>query len=48
MFAGRLDAARLSFIERGMTSLLKVPTGDFRDWGAIAAWARELPGKMGL
>jgi len=48
MFAGRLDAARLSFIERGMTSLLKVPTGDFRDWGAIAAWARELPGKMGI
>lgn len=48
MFAGRLDAARLSFIERGMTSLLKVPTGDFRDWAAIAAWARDLPAKMGI
>jgi menaquinone-dependent protoporphyrinogen oxidase len=48
MFAGNLDTARLSFIERGMTSLLKVPTGDFRDWVTIALWARDLPGKMGL
>jgi len=48
MFAGNLDVTRLSFIERGMTSLLKVPTGDFRDWVTIALWARDLPGKMGL
>jgi menaquinone-dependent protoporphyrinogen oxidase len=48
MFAGKLDPARLSFIERGMTALLNVPTGDFRNWDAIAAWARELPAKMGL
>lgn len=48
MFAGKLDAGRLSLIERGMTSLLKVPTGDFRDWAAITAWARELPAKMGF
>jgi len=48
MFAGRLDAARLSFIERGMTAVLKVPTGDFRDWVTIALWARSLPQKMGM
>ena len=48
MFAGNLNAARLSFIERGMTSLLKVPTGDFRDWVTIALWARDLPGKLGI
>ncbi len=48
MFSGNLDVKRLSFIERGMTSLLKVPTGDFRDWVTIAVWARDLPGKMGL
>jgi menaquinone-dependent protoporphyrinogen oxidase len=46
MSAGKLDTAGLSLIERGMTSLLKVPTGDFRDWAAIAAWARDLSGKM--
>jgi hypothetical protein len=31
-----------------MTGLMKVKTGDFRDWTAIAAWAGELPGKMGV
>lgn len=48
MFAGALQPAKLSFLERGMTSLLKVPTGDFRDWDAIAAWARGLPPVLGL
>jgi menaquinone-dependent protoporphyrinogen oxidase len=43
MFSGALDTQKLSFVERGLTSLLHVPTGDFRDWDAIAAWARELP-----
>ncbi len=46
MFAGTLDAAKLSFVERSLTSLLKVPTGDFRDWNAIAAWARGLPAAL--
>lgn len=48
MFAGVLDVKKLSFVERGLTSLMKVPTGDFRDWDAIAAWARSLPEKMNL
>ena len=48
VFAGKLDPDKMSFIERNMISLMKVPTGDFRDWDAIAAWARELPGKMGM
>jgi hypothetical protein len=38
----------MSFIERKMTGLMNVRTGDFRDWNAIAAWARELPEKLGL
>ena len=42
MFAGRLDLARMSFVERTMTGLMKVLTGDFRDWNAIRAWARGL------
>ena len=29
-----------------MTELAKSPIGDFRDWNAIAAWARELPALM--
>ena len=43
MFAGRLELARMSFVQRTMTGLMKVFTGDFRDWEAIKAWARGLP-----
>jgi len=48
VFAGRLDPERMSFVERQMVRMLKVRTGDFRDWDIIAAWAKELPGKMGM
>ena len=46
VFAEKLDPAKLSFIQRKITELVKSPVGDFRDWDAIAAWARDLPGKM--
>ena len=48
MFAGRLELARMSFVQRTMTGLMKVFTGDFRDWEAIRAWARELPAACGM
>lgn len=48
LFAGKLDPAKLSFIQRKMTEMVKSPIGDFRDWNAIAAWVRDLPVKMGL
>ena len=48
MFAGRLELARMSFTERMMTGLMKVLTGDFRDWDAIGAWARALPAALSL
>jgi menaquinone-dependent protoporphyrinogen oxidase len=48
VFAGKLDPAKLSWLQRWMVKKAKSPVGDFRDWAAIAAWARELPGKMGL
>lgn len=48
IFAGRLDPSQLSWFQRWMTKKVKAPVGDFRDWTVIAAWARELPGKMGL
>jgi hypothetical protein len=38
----------MSFVERRMVRMLKVKTSDFRDWNAIAAWAGEVPGKMGV
>jgi menaquinone-dependent protoporphyrinogen oxidase len=48
VFAGRLDPSKLSWLQKWMIEKAKSPVGDFRDWTAIAAWARELPGKMGL
>ena len=36
-FAGTLDAGKMNFVERSLISLMEVPTGDFRDWDAIAA-----------
>jgi menaquinone-dependent protoporphyrinogen oxidase len=48
MFAGKLDPTKLSFIQKKMTEFVKAPVGDYRDWNAIAAWARELPRKMGV
>jgi menaquinone-dependent protoporphyrinogen oxidase len=46
IFAGRLDPSKLSWLQKWVTEKTKSPVGDFRDWTAIAAWARELPGKM--
>ncbi len=46
MFAGKVDPDKLSFIQRWMVNKAKAPVGDFRDWDAIAAWAKELPGKL--
>ena len=48
MFAGTLDAGKMNLVERSLTTLMKVPTGDFRDWDAITAWAKTLAGKMGV
>ena len=46
IFAGSLDPEKLSWFQRWMTKKAKSPVGDFRDWTAIASWARDLPGKM--
>jgi menaquinone-dependent protoporphyrinogen oxidase len=48
IFAGRLDPAKLSWFQKWITNKVKSPVGDFRDWTAIAAWARELPAKLGV
>jgi menaquinone-dependent protoporphyrinogen oxidase len=48
IFAGKLDPEKLSWLQRWMIKKVNSPVGDFRDWDAIAAWARELPGKMNI
>ena len=47
VFAGKLDPAQHSFMTKTVISLMKAPTGDFRDWDAIKVWAKSLPGLFG-
>lgn len=42
VFHGILDPERLNFIERAMIDKVGAPVGDFRDWDAIASWARGI------
>ena len=42
LFAGRLDRHRLGFGERAVMVAFGAKDGDFRDWDAIAAWARGI------
>lgn len=42
LFHGAVDADKLNFIERWMLKNIGTPTGDFRDWEAISAWAEGI------
>ncbi len=41
-FTGRLDRGRLGIGEKLVVSAVRAPDGDFRDWEALSAWAREI------
>jgi menaquinone-dependent protoporphyrinogen oxidase len=47
VFPGRLEKNRLSFGERAMVTAMRAPLGDFRDWGALGAWASQIAGQIG-
>lgn len=38
-FAGEIDPAKLSFVDRLMGKMVKAPLGDLRDWDNIRNWA---------
>ena len=40
-FAGALDYNNLSWINKKILKSKETPEGDFRDWSAIRAWARD-------
>lgn len=42
LFAGVLDPKELGFLERQMVKAVKAPTGDFRNWDEISAYADEI------
>lgn len=43
---GALDPHTLSFPERMVVKAVRAPVGDFRDWDAIAAWAKDIAGAL--
>lgn len=42
IFAGKLDADSLSFLERTVVKGVKAPYGDFRQWDELDAWAASI------
>lgn len=41
-FAGKMDLARMSFLDRTIAKMVKSETGDFRDWNKIRGWAQTI------
>jgi menaquinone-dependent protoporphyrinogen oxidase len=47
VFHGHINPAKMNFIEKwAIKNLKKKPFGDFRDWNAIAAWAKDVAGAV--
>ena len=48
LFHGALDRKKLNFLEKWMVKLVNAPTGDFRDWDQIEAWAEQIAHQLAL
>lgn len=46
VFTGAIDPTKLSFRERLAVKAVKAPTGDFRDWAEIDAWADSIAAEL--
>jgi menaquinone-dependent protoporphyrinogen oxidase len=46
VFHGALDPDKLNFFEKWILNNIKSPVGDFRDWGAITAWANSIADEL--
>src|SRR5204862_6790226 len=42
LFGGRLDREQLGLMERAVTRAVHAPSGDYREWDAVAAWATAI------
>jgi menaquinone-dependent protoporphyrinogen oxidase len=47
VFPGRLERDELGFGEKLIIKAVRAPSGDFRDWAAIADWAGEIAAELG-
>ena len=46
LFAGKLDRQSLGIAERLVTRVAQALEGDFRDWDAVRAWARNIAASL--
>jgi menaquinone-dependent protoporphyrinogen oxidase len=46
VFHGNIDTEKLNLAEKMMITVIKAPTGDFRNWQAIEAWAGGIAGAL--
>lgn len=46
VFHGKLDTDQLTLFDRWIIKMVKAPSGDFRDWVAIKAWATAVADKL--
>lgn len=46
LFAGRMDYSKLSLFYRLAAKAVDAPEGDYRNWGAIAAWAGRMSSQL--
>lgn len=42
VFHGTADESKMGWLDKWLLKRVKAPTGDFRDWDAIAAWAADV------
>src|SRR3712207_194178 len=42
VFSGKLEKGKLGFAEKAIVLALRAPEGDFREWEAIRAWAKDI------
>lgn len=47
LFSGKVDRSQLRFAERAILAALRVPDGDFRDFGEARTWAVSLVDEAG-
>ena len=46
LFHGSVDPGELGLLERWMIKTVGAPTGDYRDWAAIADWAAAIAAQL--